>query len=214
MPRSPQLDRGDGLLLRRRRPTRRTLRAKSFHAAAATRSHDADPQRGNRSRSGTLLRQHQDTSQCARSRREVCATTRCSSRKRRTSIRSPRSKIAANDVKAYHGATVGAISADEIFYAQTRGLSRSEAERMIALGFLRAGDRAFPDRGFARGTAGRARGQVSCDGRDVDDKHDAEERPPRDRDRQRFSDLGATDVARQALWRFSIPRRAHRSRGR
>lgn len=56
----------------------------------------------------------------------------------------PALEIAANDVKAYHGATVGAISADEIFYAQTRGLSRSEAERMIALGFFEPAIARFP----------------------------------------------------------------------
>ena len=39
-------------------------------------------------------------------------------------------------MKAYHGATVGAIDVDEIFYAMTRGIERSEAERMIALGFF------------------------------------------------------------------------------
>ena len=56
----------------------------------------------------------------------------------------PALEIAANDVKAYHGATVGAISEDEIFYAQTRGLERSEAERMIALGFFEPALSRFP----------------------------------------------------------------------
>ena len=48
----------------------------------------------------------------------------------------PALEIAANDVKAFHGATVGAIDADEIFYAMSRGIDRSSAERMIALGFF------------------------------------------------------------------------------
>ena len=56
----------------------------------------------------------------------------------------PALEIAANDVKAYHGATVGAISEDEIFYAQSRGLSRAEAERMIALGFFEPAIARFP----------------------------------------------------------------------
>jgi Fe-S cluster assembly protein SufD len=56
----------------------------------------------------------------------------------------PALEIAANDVKAYHGATVGAISEDEIFYAQTRGLSRPDAERMIALGFFEPAIARFP----------------------------------------------------------------------
>ena len=56
----------------------------------------------------------------------------------------PALEIAANDVKAFHGATVGAISADEIFYAQTRGLDRAQAERMIALGFFEPAIARFP----------------------------------------------------------------------
>jgi Fe-S cluster assembly protein SufD len=56
----------------------------------------------------------------------------------------PALEIAANDVKAFHGATVGAISEDEIFYAQSRGIERSEAERMIALGFFEPAVARFP----------------------------------------------------------------------
>ncbi len=48
----------------------------------------------------------------------------------------PALEIAANDVKAYHGATVGSISEEELFYTQTRGIERTDAERMIALGFF------------------------------------------------------------------------------
>lgn len=48
----------------------------------------------------------------------------------------PALEIAANDVKAYHGATVGAIDAEQIFYMESRGIERSAAERMIALGFF------------------------------------------------------------------------------
>ena len=56
----------------------------------------------------------------------------------------PALEIAANDVKAFHGATVGAISDEEIFYAQSRGIERSEAERMIALGFFEPAVSRFP----------------------------------------------------------------------
>lgn len=48
----------------------------------------------------------------------------------------PALEIGANDVKAYHGATIGAIDDDELFYAMSRGIDRHEAERMIALGFF------------------------------------------------------------------------------
>jgi Fe-S cluster assembly protein SufD len=56
----------------------------------------------------------------------------------------PALEIAANDVKAFHGATVGCISEDELFYAQTRGIPRPEAERMIALGFFEPAVSRFP----------------------------------------------------------------------
>ncbi len=56
----------------------------------------------------------------------------------------PALEIAANDVKAYHGATVGAISEDELFYAESRGIARREAERMIALGFFEPAVSRFP----------------------------------------------------------------------
>lgn len=48
----------------------------------------------------------------------------------------PALEISANDVKAFHGATVGSVDADQRFYAMTRGLSNQEAERMITLGFF------------------------------------------------------------------------------
>ncbi len=56
----------------------------------------------------------------------------------------PALEIAANDVKAFHGATVGSIDADELFYAESRGLARDEAERMIALGFFEPAIERFP----------------------------------------------------------------------
>ncbi len=56
----------------------------------------------------------------------------------------PALEIAANDVKAFHGATVGAISEEELFYAESRGIERSEAERMIAIGFFEPAVSRFP----------------------------------------------------------------------
>ncbi len=40
------------------------------------------------------------------------------------------------DVQAGHGATVGKIEEDQLYYLQSRGLSRSEAEKLIINGFL------------------------------------------------------------------------------
>ena len=56
----------------------------------------------------------------------------------------PALEIAANDVRAFHGATVGAISEEELFYAESRGIERSQAERMIALGFFEPAVSRFP----------------------------------------------------------------------
>ncbi len=56
----------------------------------------------------------------------------------------PALEIAANDVKAYHGATVGALDEEQIFYMVSRGIERSEAERMIALGFFEPAIERFP----------------------------------------------------------------------
>ena len=56
----------------------------------------------------------------------------------------PALEIAANDVKAFHGATVGAIDEEQIFYMTSRGLTRQAAERMIALGFFEPAIDRFP----------------------------------------------------------------------
>ncbi|MFU8793021.1 MAG: SufD family Fe-S cluster assembly protein [Acholeplasmataceae bacterium] len=40
------------------------------------------------------------------------------------------------DVKAGHGATVGKIEADQLYYLMSRGLSQKDAERLIINGFL------------------------------------------------------------------------------
>ncbi|GAC1505082.1 MAG: Fe-S cluster assembly protein SufD [Vulcanimicrobiaceae bacterium] len=56
----------------------------------------------------------------------------------------PALEIAANDVKAFHGATVGAIDEEVIFYMTTRGLDRATAERTIALGFFEPVVSRFP----------------------------------------------------------------------
>ncbi|HTX58622.1 MAG TPA: Fe-S cluster assembly protein SufD [Verrucomicrobiae bacterium] len=56
----------------------------------------------------------------------------------------PALEIAANDVKAYHGATVGALDAQHIFYMESRGIDRMAAERMIALGFFEPAIERFP----------------------------------------------------------------------
>lgn len=56
----------------------------------------------------------------------------------------PALEIAANDVKAFHGATVGAIDEEMLFYMTSRGLARQAAEKMIALGFFAPAIDRFP----------------------------------------------------------------------
>jgi Fe-S cluster assembly protein SufD len=48
----------------------------------------------------------------------------------------PKLEIEANDVRCTHGATVGPVDQDQIFYLMARGLRRDEAERLVVEGFL------------------------------------------------------------------------------
>ncbi len=56
----------------------------------------------------------------------------------------PALEIAANDVKAFHGATVGAIDDEHLFYVMSRGIDRVSAEKLIALGFFEPALARFP----------------------------------------------------------------------
>ena len=48
----------------------------------------------------------------------------------------PGLEILANDVRCSHGATVGQVDRDQLFYLMSRGLSANEAERLIVRGFF------------------------------------------------------------------------------
>ena len=48
----------------------------------------------------------------------------------------PGLEIEANDVRCTHGATVGQVDREQLFYLMARGLSRGEAERLIVRGFF------------------------------------------------------------------------------
>lgn len=56
----------------------------------------------------------------------------------------PALEINNNDVKAYHGATVGALDVETLFYMTTRGIERDDAERMVTLGFFEPALERFP----------------------------------------------------------------------
>jgi Fe-S cluster assembly protein SufD len=51
-------------------------------------------------------------------------------------INKPQLEIEADDVKATHGATVGQLSDDEIFYLQSRGIDKSLAQQLLSQGFV------------------------------------------------------------------------------
>jgi len=48
----------------------------------------------------------------------------------------PGLEILANDVRCTHGATVGRVNQEDLFYLMSRGLPRPEAERLIVRGFF------------------------------------------------------------------------------
>jgi len=48
----------------------------------------------------------------------------------------PTLEIEANDVRCTHGATVGQLDPEQLFYMRCRGLSHADAERLIVAGFV------------------------------------------------------------------------------
>jgi Fe-S cluster assembly protein SufD len=48
----------------------------------------------------------------------------------------PALEILANDVRCTHGATVGTVPAEQMWYLSCRGISKQEATRLIVSGFL------------------------------------------------------------------------------
>lgn len=48
----------------------------------------------------------------------------------------PQLEVYADDVKCSHGATIGQLSVDELFYLESRGIEKSEAARILAHAFV------------------------------------------------------------------------------
>ncbi len=48
----------------------------------------------------------------------------------------PNLEIEADDVRCSHGATVGQLNDEELFYLMSRGLTREQAERLVIFGFF------------------------------------------------------------------------------
>lgn len=56
----------------------------------------------------------------------------------------PKLEILADDVKCSHGATVGPVDREQIFYLMSRGMSRQQSEKLVVLGFFRQTLESFP----------------------------------------------------------------------
>jgi Fe-S cluster assembly protein SufD len=49
----------------------------------------------------------------------------------------PKLEIEANEVKASHAATVGMIDQEQMFYLESRGISKERSEELVTEGFLK-----------------------------------------------------------------------------
>jgi len=49
----------------------------------------------------------------------------------------PKLEILADDVRCSHGATVGPVDKEQLFYLQSRGLTREQAEELVVTGFFK-----------------------------------------------------------------------------
>jgi Fe-S cluster assembly protein SufD len=61
----------------------------------------------------------------------------------------PRLEILADDVKCSHGATVGPVDKEQIFYLMSRGLDPNQAEELVVTGFFRKVIEACPVHGVS-----------------------------------------------------------------
>jgi Fe-S cluster assembly protein SufD len=57
----------------------------------------------------------------------------------------PQLEIYADDVKCSHGATVGALDADALFFLRSRGIPEAEARHLLVDAFLREAVEAIGD---------------------------------------------------------------------
>ena len=75
----------------------------------------------------------------------------------------PGLEIKANDVRCTHGATIGRVDPEELYYLMSRGLDRAAAERLIVEGFFVD---AFAADQLRRAAASRSSGRCSRSCRD------------------------------------------------
>jgi len=61
----------------------------------------------------------------------------------------PKLEILANDVRCTHGATIGKIDGNVLYYLQSRGLSKAQSERLVIEGFFNEVLNRIPDKKMA-----------------------------------------------------------------
>ena len=66
--------------------------------------------------------------------------------KNASGVASPILKIDENDVKASHGAVVGQLNNEHMFYLMSRGLTKEEAKMIITLGYLQPISKNFSEK--------------------------------------------------------------------
>lgn len=66
--------------------------------------------------------------------------------KEASGVASPILKIDENDVKASHGAVVGQLNNEHMFYLMSRGLTKEEAKMIITLGYLQPISKNFSEK--------------------------------------------------------------------
>jgi len=74
----------------------------------------------------------------------------------------PELEILNHDVRCTHGAAVAPVDEDALFYLQTRGLSRPEAEEMLVEGFVEAVASRLPSEGLAERARERLRSELAA----------------------------------------------------
>jgi len=73
----------------------------------------------------------------------------------------PELEILTDEVQASHGATVGPIDEEQLFYLAARGLARPEAERMIVGGFFEPLLARIPDETVREEVRGRVEARLA-----------------------------------------------------
>ena len=77
---------------------------------------------------------------CAQSVKSLLLSSRADS------YSQPEMEIGCGEVKAKHGATVGQLNEDEMFYLQTRGLEKSKAFQLLVMSYINEVLNQFPEK--------------------------------------------------------------------